>query len=721
MTVFKSPGSGSKFVLPRRSLLKGGAALGMSTALGAPFINRLFAAEEHPLAGQSIEMNILGIAGWVPSSLGVKMSPLFADFVKEKYGYNVSFAFAEAPFSDLFQKAATSLATKSQEYNIIISDSQWLGALAKPGWILKLNDVIEKNPALQLEWYSQTVVDTYMTYPDGTKDIWGLPQEGDVEALYVRKDWLEDPKEKEAFQAKYGKPLPQTFEDFDALTMDEFEKIAEFFTRPDDQRWGFAQQYSRVYDFATCAFNNFLWSRGGEIWDPATGQIEGILNTRQNADSLQAFKDWLKYCPPGATNYGIAEGIDVFTQGKVFSTIQWAAVGSAMITDELKGKVLVVPPPKHGTGDAAKRICSMGGQPWVINAFNDEKKMRVAIDFMNWWYQPDTAMQLVSDARQLSVRCGFKSGVVRSMQSMGTLFMAQGLYDSSLACYDQALQYAAKQEPKDTATNITLYSNSAAVYVSWGRYEEALQLQYKAMHMATGTRFSKLLCLIYNNIGSILYELGQTDKAFYYLDKAKDIAFRVKEANFVLPYIYMNEALLFLKEHKTDASKEKCSLAIAANKKFQSTEVAYAVADLMGNIYKAENKPEQAIASYKSILDMKQDYPSGKLQALISLGNMYLDLEQYPRALAYLQEAMQKAKALSGNRELKRIYEGLVSVYRNQQQYALALDYEDKLITIKDSLLDIEKVRSLSILEVKRRNPCRHCAAPGLIRFFLLV
>ena len=110
MTVFKSPGSGSKFVLPRRSLLKGGAALGMSTALGAPFINRLFAAEEHPLAGQSIEMNILGIAGWVPSSLGVKMSPLFADFVKEKYGYNVSFAFAEAPFSDLFQKAATSLA-----------------------------------------------------------------------------------------------------------------------------------------------------------------------------------------------------------------------------------------------------------------------------------------------------------------------------------------------------------------------------------------------------------------------------------------------------------------------------------------------------------------------------------------------------------------------------------------------------------------------------------
>jgi signal transduction histidine kinase len=317
------------------------------------------------------------------------------------------------------------------------------------------------------------------------------------------------------------------------------------------------------------------------------------------------------------------------------------------------------------------------------------------------WYQPDTAMMLLRKARALSDRSGFKRGIIKSLQSTGTLFMERGLYDSSLAYFEQALHHASGQEPGDTATNITLYSNSAAVYVSWGRYEDALQLQYKAMHMATGTRFSKLRCLIYNNIGSILYELGQTDKAFYYLDKGKDIAFRVKEANFILPYIYINEALLFLKDKKTEASKEKCRLAITADKQFQSTEVQYAVADLMGNIYKAENKPGQAIASYKSILDMKPDYPSGKLQALISLGNMYLELKQYPTALAYLQEAMQKAWILNGNRELKRIYEGLINVYRNQQRYALALDYEDKLMGIKDSLLDIEKVRSLSILEIK--------------------
>ncbi|MDQ0467759.1 extracellular solute-binding protein [Labrys wisconsinensis] len=393
MTRNPQAGPGAGLVIPRRTLLKGAAALGLSSAFGAPFINRLKAAEAHPLAGKKIEMNVLGIAGWLPSSLGVKMSPLFADYVKERYGYDVSFGFAEAPFADLFQKAATSLATKSQEYNIIISDSQWLGALAKAGWILKLNDAIAANKNLQLDWYSQTVIDTYMVYPDGSKDIYGLPQEGDTIALYIRKDMLHDPAEQQAFAAKYNAKLPQTFEDFDALTMDEFEKVAEFFTRPDKQVWGTAMQNSRVYDFATCFYYPFLWSQGGDIWDAKTGQVEGILNTDANAKALEQMKSWLKYQPPGATNFGIAEEIDVFQQGKVFSCFQWAAVGLAMINDANRDKVMVVPPPKHGKGADAKRIYTMGGQPWVINAFNDEAKMRVAIDFMNWWYLPETTLE----------------------------------------------------------------------------------------------------------------------------------------------------------------------------------------------------------------------------------------------------------------------------------------------------------------------------------------
>ena len=106
-------------------------------------------ADRVDLKGEKITMSILGIAGWFPSKLGVEMSPAFAEYAKEKYGYDVKFTFEEAPFETLFQKAAASLATRSDDYNIIVSDSQWLGGFAAPGWIVKLNDMIDNNPDLK--------------------------------------------------------------------------------------------------------------------------------------------------------------------------------------------------------------------------------------------------------------------------------------------------------------------------------------------------------------------------------------------------------------------------------------------------------------------------------------------------------------------------------------------------------------------------------------------
>jgi multiple sugar transport system substrate-binding protein len=204
---------------------------------------------------------------------------------------------------------------------------------------------------------------------------------------------LQDEKEKSAFQQKYNMKLPQTFEDFEDLTMDDFEKVAEFFTRPDQGLYGTAMQYSRVYDFVSCYLYPFMFSQGGEIWNQNTGQIVDILNSDINAKAMEQMKFWLKYQPPGAVNFGIAEEIDVFTQNKVFSAFQWAAVGLVMIPDDMKDKVMVVAPPKHGKGADARRVYTMGGQPWVVNAYNDDAHMRVAIDFLKWWYQPDTALE----------------------------------------------------------------------------------------------------------------------------------------------------------------------------------------------------------------------------------------------------------------------------------------------------------------------------------------
>ena len=48
-----------------------------------------------------------------------------------------------------------------------------------------------------------------------------------------------------------------------------------------------------------------------------------------------------------------------------------------------------VPPGFPQEDGTLNRTYTLGGQPWVLNAFNDEAHQQVAIDFMKFWYLPE--------------------------------------------------------------------------------------------------------------------------------------------------------------------------------------------------------------------------------------------------------------------------------------------------------------------------------------------
>jgi len=398
----------------RRDIFKRGMALGLSSSAiaGALMASNTAAQEASPavgtssLAGKTIDMTILSIAGFPPSGLGVVMATeLFKPYAMENYGYDVNFASEEAPFGELYQKAATSLSSQSQQYNIIISDSQWLGAFAELGGIIQLNDIIAANPDLDIEFEEAAAIG-YRIYPDGSDQIWGFPQEGDTQVLFVRQDLFSDQANVDAFQAANGWALPQTFEDWEQVDIDQFEQIAAFFTRPDEGLYGTAMLWSNVYDFVSTYTYPFMFSTGGEIIQGELGsyQIEGVLDSDINAAALARNKDFLQYAPQGATTYAIDEAVAHFTAGELATCFQWAALGNAMRNENADApntpadpakpvtpdKVLIVPPPGFKAADGTlTRVYSLGGQPWVINAYNDGDHMQVAIDFMKWWYTPE--------------------------------------------------------------------------------------------------------------------------------------------------------------------------------------------------------------------------------------------------------------------------------------------------------------------------------------------
>lgn len=122
---------------------------------------------------------------------------------------------------DMYSKAVAEHIANSGAYDVLDISPAWTPSLADGGVIAPLDDYIAKymNTA-DLEDYHPL----YKALPTYKGKIWGFFDDGDMFALYYRKDIFEDPKLKEAYQAKFNAELAPP------KTWDEYNRIAQFIT-----------------------------------------------------------------------------------------------------------------------------------------------------------------------------------------------------------------------------------------------------------------------------------------------------------------------------------------------------------------------------------------------------------------------------------------------------------------------------------------------------------
>ena len=109
------------------------------------------------------------------------------------------------PWSDFQTKAFTEFNAHGDAYDMVVGDSQWLGAGSTQGHYVDLTDFFNENKLGDV--MAPATVKYYAEYPGNSGKYWAVPLEGDAVGWAYRKDWFEDPKEKEAFKAKYGYEL----------------------------------------------------------------------------------------------------------------------------------------------------------------------------------------------------------------------------------------------------------------------------------------------------------------------------------------------------------------------------------------------------------------------------------------------------------------------------------------------------------------------------------
>lgn len=308
---------------------------------------------------------------WAPAD---GLAELGKDFEKET---GIAVNVEQIPLSSYQDKAFLEFGGSRTRFDILIGDSQWIGRGATKGLYLELTDWLPT--VVDLKTIHPRAAKYLCEYPMGSGKWFAAPCETDAIGLAYRKDWFEDPKEKAAFQEKFGRELkvPESWE--------EFREVATFFQRPEEKRYGCAMPSDRAYDGLTMGVQNVLWAFGGMWHAEDSMKVVGHLDTQGTIDAIEFFRELVKLGPKGAERLDYGQVLEAFTNGSTAMLLNYFAFfpGIEQKFGEKAG-FAVVP------GHAGKRVASLGGQGMSISTKIPAEQQELAKQFIAWFQKRET-------------------------------------------------------------------------------------------------------------------------------------------------------------------------------------------------------------------------------------------------------------------------------------------------------------------------------------------
>jgi multiple sugar transport system substrate-binding protein len=384
----------------------------MATAVVAAFGP---AAMPSSAAAKDIVIN-MAAPDWLPTRF---MQEEFNNTYKAKSGNNVKLIIDFIPWPSFYQRVAASLSSGEKKYQMLVTDSQWLGDFVEGGHYLKLNKYIDADPELKamLDDMHQVAKDDYSSYPYKTQNYYGFPQFPDDYITYYRKDLFCNPTERANFRKQYNKFLPCYYHEWEDVDWDEWESIGKFFTRKkgdklgdsvaDDDFYGIAYQAGKAYDFSTMQINGLIWQWGGDIWDETqTKPALGTVNSDIAVKAFQRYLDLLKYAPPVAKTGQMDIFViqDLYMQGKVAAIVDWVGLAKPVIDPKLSKVAdksgFAIEPGRRLADGSISRWANIGGQPFVLTTWNSDEVVHEALEIVKWWLSTPVQVNFVKHGGQ---------------------------------------------------------------------------------------------------------------------------------------------------------------------------------------------------------------------------------------------------------------------------------------------------------------------------------
>ncbi len=329
----------------------------------------------------------------------------------------------------------------------------------------------------------------------------------------------------------------------------------------------------------------------------------------------------------------------------------------------------------------------------LLNAAKeDTNRVQLLLELckVNFSDAPNEAIRCATEAVTLSEKLKYGKGVALALKNIGLANYMKGDYIQTLDYWNQSMQAFDSIGDKSGVAN--LLSNLGAVYFNQGDDASALEYYLKSLKLAE--ELDDTLRIITNciNIGAVYFNKKATkSKALEFYKRALPLS-ELHGDNDAIGTVSVNMGEIYLERMDLDSALLYFEKSLKA---FEGSEnLPYTLINI-GKVYRYRKDYSKAILfqsqayDYSKYLDAKNDIAL----SLIALGETYNENNNLKKSLEYFTEAEKISKEIGANYQLKETYQGLASTYARMEDYRQAFKYQNLLLSIKDTLfnLDIEK------------------------------
>lgn len=338
-----------------------------------------------------------------------------------------------------------------------------------------------------------------------------------------------------------------------------------------------------------------------------------------------------------------------------------------------------------------------------LKLLSNEKKISF-LDSLLDVYQyknPKTAIYYAKELIKISQESDLNDSIKGlGYHELGYAFKLTANFDSAIIAYNIAVDYYGKAGLRRQIALI--YSNLGGLYNDKSNYSKSYEYHIKEKQIFTDLMDSSNLALTYYRLGNLEINMENQKKALNYFFQSEKLC-KIFNKEGLLSNVYNNIGVVYDYLNEIDKSLEYHKKSLEINRK-NNNEVGITYSTL--NISEIMLKKEDYESALKNFLEVRKYSESAGLKipllySLRGIGNINFMKNNFRESINYLTQAINIAKSINSNFELRDCYSALSETYEKMNDHINALKYYKIYTDYKDSVMNTEILSKVNELETQ--------------------